>query len=80
LRAWRPRGWSPKIEAVGREHVSAALDNGRGIIFCAGNFSFNDLVTKMAWRRLGFAVSHFSRPTHGFSETRKSISILANGS
>jgi lauroyl/myristoyl acyltransferase len=76
MRAWRPGGWEPVIDIVGGEHVSSALDKGRGIIFWAGNFSFNDLVAKMAWRRLGLAVSHFSRPIHGFSTTRFGVRYL----
>jgi hypothetical protein len=52
------------------------LDRGNGIIFWAGNFSFNDLIAKMAWRRLGLAVSHFSRPIHGFSTTRFGVRYL----
>lgn len=76
LRAWRPGGWNPDIEISGSEHVAAALKAGNGIIFWAGNFSFNDLVAKQAWHRLGLAVKHFSRPTHGFSETRFGIRYL----
>jgi KDO2-lipid IV(A) lauroyltransferase len=64
------------LEVVGAEHVSAALAKGRGILFWAGNFSFNDLVTKMAWHRLGLAVSHFSRPIHGFSTTKFGVRYL----
>jgi lauroyl/myristoyl acyltransferase len=76
LRAWRPDGWEPEIDILGREHVAAAQDEGRGIIFWAGNFSFNDLIAKIAWRRLGLAVKHFSRPIHGFSATRFGIRYL----
>ena len=76
LRAWRPGGWNPDLEVVGAEHVSAALAKGRGILFWAGNFSFNDLVTKMAWYQLGLSVSHFSRPIHGFSTTKFGVHYL----
>ena len=76
LRAWRPGGWNPYLEVVGVEHVSAALAKGRGILFWAGNFSFNDLVTKMAWHQLGLSVSHFSRPIHGFSTTQFGVRYL----
>ncbi len=67
---------SRQSTSLGAEHVSAALDKGRGIIFWAGNFSFNDLIAKIAWRRLGLAVSHFSRPIHGFSTTRFGVRYL----
>lgn len=69
LRAWRPGGWTPEIDIVGAEHVSAALAKGRGVIFWGGNFSFNNLVAKMAMHRLGLAVIGFSVPRHGFSKT-----------
>ena len=75
-RAWRPGGWEPEIVIPGAKHVSAALDKGHGIILWAGNFSFNDLIAKIAWRRLGLAVSHFSRPIHGFSATRFGVRYL----
>ena len=76
MRAWRPGGWEPAIDILGGEHVSAALDKGRGIIFWAGNFSFNDLISKIAWRRIGLEVKHFSRPIHGFSTTRFGVRYL----
>lgn len=76
MRAWRPGGWEPAIEISGAEHVTRALDEGKGIIFWAGNFSFKDLVAKIAWRRLGLAVSHFSRPIHGFSTTQFGVRYL----
>lgn len=76
MRAWRPGGWEPAIDVLGGEQVKAALDKGQGIIFWAGNFSFNDLIAKIAWRRLGLAVSHFSRPIHGFSTTRFGVRYL----
>lgn len=76
LRAWRPGGWNPVIEVTGVEHVAAARAKGRGIVFWSGTFAFNSLVNKMAWHRLGLAVSHFSRPAHGFSSTRFGIHYL----
>jgi lauroyl/myristoyl acyltransferase len=76
LRAWRPDGWEPDIEITGTEHVSEALERGRGIIFWGGTFSFNHLVAKMAYHRLGLQVTHFSRPTHGFSETLFGVRYL----
>jgi lauroyl/myristoyl acyltransferase len=76
LRAWRPYGWRPCIDISGSDRVDAARRQGRGIVFWAGNFSFNDLVTKMAWHQLSMGVSHFSRPQHGFSATRFGIRYL----
>jgi lauroyl/myristoyl acyltransferase len=71
LRAWRPGGWAPQIDVIGADNVSAALIRGRGIIFWGGNFSFNNLVAKMAMHRLGLAVVGFSVPRHGFSHLSK---------
>ena len=76
LRAWRLDGWEPAIDIRGGDEVQVALGKGRGIILWAGNFSFNDLIAKMAWRRLGLAVRHFSRPIHGFSSTRFGVRYL----
>ena len=69
LRAWRPGGWSPEIDIVGADHVSAALARGRGIVFWGGNFSFNNLIAKIAMRHLGLGVVGFSIPLHGVSKT-----------
>ena len=76
LRSWRFGGWSPIIDVLGEQHVAEAQAKGTGIVFWAGNFSFNDIVAKMAWHRMGIAVSHFSRPTHGFSRTRFGIKYI----
>lgn len=76
MRAWRPGGWEPVIEISGAEHVADARKHGQGIMFWAGNFSFKDLIAKIAWRRLGLAVSHFSRPIHGFSTTEFGVRYL----
>jgi lauroyl/myristoyl acyltransferase len=75
-RAWRPGGWNPSIEISGAEHVIAAREKGLGILFWTSNFIFNDLVTKMALHQLGLAISHFSRPYHGYSTTRFGIRYL----
>jgi lauroyl/myristoyl acyltransferase len=76
LRAWRPGGWEPDVEIGGAHHVTAALERGHGIVLLGGTFSFNHLVTKIAFHRLGLRVSHFSRPTHGFSDTEFGIRYL----
>ena len=76
LRSWRFDGWSPTIDVLGAQHVAEAQAKGTGIIFWAGNFSFNDIVSKMALHQIGVAVSHFSRPLHGFSGTRFGVKYL----
>jgi len=76
MRSWRPGGWSPAIEIVGAEHVANALEEGRGIVLWGGNFSFKDLVARIAWRRLGLSVTLLARPIHGFSKTQFGIRYL----
>lgn len=76
LRAYRPDGWHPVIRVHGTGAVESARESGRGIIFWTSNFAFNDLVTKVAWHRLGLEVSHFTRPVHGFSESGFGVRVL----
>ena len=40
------------------------------------HFSFNALATKKAFAAAGFAVSHISRPEHGFSKSRFGIAVF----
>ena len=76
LRDYRPGGWKPAIQLVGREHVEAALGRGSGAILWIGNFVFRDLIPKMAFHRAGYAVSHLSHPRHGFSATHFAMRTL----
>lgn len=76
LRSHRPGGWDPVIRIRGREHVEAARAAGRGIIFWGGAFAFNDLISKIAFHRLGLEVSHYTRPVHGLSNSRFGIRYL----
>ena len=76
LRSHRPGGWDPVIRIHGREHVEAACAAGQGIIFWGGSFAFNDLISKIAFHRLGLSVSHYTRPVHGLSNSRFGIRYL----
>jgi lauroyl/myristoyl acyltransferase len=76
LKSCQPGGWEPEIEIAGAEHITAALKRGRGIVFLGGTFSFNHLISKMALSRLGLQISHFARPTHGFSDTNFGIRYI----
>lgn len=76
LRAWRPGGWTPKIDVTGEEHISAAFHKGHGIVFISGLFSFHWLIPKMALHRLGVQLTHFSVPLHGFSRTYFGVRFL----
>ncbi len=76
LRCYRPGGWHPPIVLEGREHVDAALAEGRGAILWVTPMVFSDLVTKLAFARAGYAVSHLSRTIHGFSDTKLGARLL----
>ncbi len=76
LRDYRPGGWKPEIDLSGREHVEAALEQGRGAILWVAHFVYANLVAKMALHRAGYAVSYLSHPSHGFSATRFGMRYL----
>jgi lauroyl/myristoyl acyltransferase len=76
LRCWRPGGWRPAVRLEGRAQIEAALAQGQGAILWVAPFAFSDLVTKLALHEAGFAVSHLSRDTHGFSTTRFGRRVL----
>lgn len=67
LRAYRPGGWRPRLALEGREHLDAALAAGRGAVLWTSPFSYADLVTKMTLHDAGYAVSHLSAFSRGFS-------------
>jgi lauroyl/myristoyl acyltransferase len=70
------RRWRPEIEIAGTRHVEAALARGHGVIFWVTPSAYSDLIAKMAFRKAGFAVSHLSRPGHGFSRSRFGVRFL----
>ncbi len=76
LRSYAPGGWEPRIQLNGRAHVERALAAGKGGILWVTPMAFSDLVTKIAFHRAGFAVSHLSRFTHGFSPSRFGARVL----
>jgi lauroyl/myristoyl acyltransferase len=61
------RRWRPTVSWDGLDHLAAALERRKGAILWVSDFVYSSLVTKMAFCRAGFAVSHLSRPSHGFS-------------
>ena len=65
-----PRAWTPVVRLVGQDHVNAALEGGRGVMLLTATFVYKDLMAKAAFAEAGCAVSHLSKDTHGFSETR----------
>jgi len=70
------RRWQPVIRRHGFDHVAAALEKRRGAILWVSDFVYSTLVTKMAFHQAGFAVSHLSRPNHGFAMTPFGIRYL----
>lgn len=76
LRGYRPGGWRPKIEIIGREHLDAALAQGKGAVLWVAHFVFAPNVAKVGLHNLGYRVNHLSRPDHGFSSTRFGLRFL----
>jgi lauroyl/myristoyl acyltransferase len=70
LRCYHPHGWPAAVHLEGRAEIDQTLRQGRGGILWVAQLAFSDLATKRALHQAGYAVSHLSRDTHGFSETR----------
>jgi lauroyl/myristoyl acyltransferase len=69
-RFYRPGGWSPRVDLIGREHLDEAVAAGKGAIVFASHFAASGIFTKMGLSRAGYPVVHLSTPTHGFSSSR----------
>jgi KDO2-lipid IV(A) lauroyltransferase len=76
LGCYRPGGRRSPARLAGREHLDAALAEGKGAILWVGPFVFSDLLTKVALHAAGYEVSHLSRVGHGFSATRFGERVL----
>lgn len=76
FRCYRPGDWLPETYVVGRDHIDRGLAQGNGVILWISNFTFNDLVSKIALAEAEIGVTHLSRPTHGYSITRFGIRFL----
>jgi lauroyl/myristoyl acyltransferase len=76
LACYRPSRPEPTVRLEGREHLEAAIRDGRGVILWVGPFVFSDLLTKVALHNAPFAVSHLSRFSHGFSGSRFGEHVL----
>jgi lauroyl/myristoyl acyltransferase len=74
--ACRLGGWTPRVELHGRERLDQALAGGRGAILWVSDFSASALVAKIGLHSAGIAITHLSRPTHGFSRTAFGIRFL----
>lgn len=73
---YRPRPPQPDILLQGAEEVTRALDAGRGAILWVAPMAYASLISKMAWHRQGWKVSHLSRYSHGGSGTRLGSRLL----
>lgn len=76
LKQYWPAGWNPSMRLFGAEKLISALERNSGIILWVNDCAGSRLVTKMALHDAGFAVSHLSRPTHGFIRTEFGASVL----
>jgi lauroyl/myristoyl acyltransferase len=73
----RPRrSWQPKIKIHGLKHLEAALGRKSGALLWVSDFVYGSLITKMAFHQAGYAVSHLTRPQHGFSGSPYGVRVL----
>ncbi|MGI9503365.1 MAG: hypothetical protein ACR2RE_09965 [Geminicoccaceae bacterium] len=70
LACHRPGSWRPTVRLVGKDHLDQALDGGRGALLFTATFAYRDLMAKAAIAEAGFAISHLSMDSHGFSDSR----------
>ena len=71
-----PKRWQPRSDLIGGAHLDRALDGGRGVVLFTATFAYKDLMAKAAFAQAGYAISHLSKDTHGFSETQLGIRWL----
>ena len=76
LRCHHPRGWHPVLRLDGREHLDAALAQGRGAILWVTPFAYASLATKATLDRHGLPLTHLSRWQHGPSRSRWGIALI----
>jgi lauroyl/myristoyl acyltransferase len=69
-------GWAANIALHGDQEIRSALESGKGAVLWVAHTAFNTQATKMALYRAGHAVSHLSRPEHGFSKSLFGIRFL----
>lgn len=76
FRDYRPGGWEPETQLVGEHYLRDALARRKGVILWTSHFVYSGQMTKMSLARHRYKVSHLSRPTHGFSNSRFGRSVL----
>lgn len=70
LASRRPDGWLPRARVVGRAHLDAALQRGKGAVLWVAPFAAATLGTKAALAGIGHAPVHLSRESHGPARSR----------
>jgi lauroyl/myristoyl acyltransferase len=58
-----------ELEIEGRENISNALAANRGVVIWLGDFVYSGDAIRQAFHKLGYPLSHMSRPEHGFSDS-----------
>ncbi|MHA1536585.1 MAG: LpxL/LpxP family acyltransferase [Alphaproteobacteria bacterium] len=76
LRCYRPWRPTPDCTLTGGEHLTAALEEGRGAILWIDNVHPYSLVSKVALFQAGFKTIHLSHPSHGFSRSRFGMAVI----
>jgi hypothetical protein len=76
LKCYRPGRWQPRVAPANFEHVDAALRAGRGVLLWVAHGFHGHLGAKVGFASAGLAVSHLSRATHGFSDSRFGMRVL----
>jgi lauroyl/myristoyl acyltransferase len=69
-RSLRPGGWRARLALEGREHLDGALQLNQGVILWVTPTTSSDLVVRRCLAENGYAISHLSALTHGYSESR----------
>jgi lauroyl/myristoyl acyltransferase len=76
LRCYHSKGWHPDLALEGREHLDAALGEGRGAILWVVPLAYASLVTKATLHRHGVPLAHLSRWYHGVSRSRWGVALF----
>lgn len=76
FRDYRPGGWQPETQLVGEQFLRDALARRKGVILWTSYFVYSGQMTKMSLAQHRYKVTHLSRPTHGFSNSRFGMSVL----
>ena len=76
LKVHHYRGFHPRLRVIGRDHIDAALERGRGAILWGGTFVSANLIEPMALHQVGVPLHRLSNRHHGISESRFALRWL----